>query len=339
MAEAQVYDTIIIGAGAAGLTAAIYASRRAMKTLVISQDVGGQAATTDEIENYPGVDFSDGPSMMMKFKDQGEKFGASFIFTEVTKVEKDVDAKGTPIFHISTATERFIGHSVILAYGLTHRHLGVPGEKELGGHGVSYCATCDAPLYKGKTVAVVGGGNSAVDAALLLAKICPKVYLVHRRQDFRAEAILVEQLKQLQIELVLDSEVKEIKGEGRVVSMVVYDVNDKAKERELTLQGIFVEVGFIVNSKLIEGLVELDQRKQIIISPDAETSQPGIFAAGDITTISYKQIVVSAGWGATAALKAYEYLQKVKGFRGVSIDWGLAKTPTIIATAIDPAKS
>lgn len=331
MAE-QAYDTIIVGAGAAGLTAAIYTSRRAMKTLVISQDVGGQAATTNEIENYPGVDFSDGPSMMNKFKAQGEKFGAQFVFAEVTKVEQAHDAEGKPLFFVSTPTERFTGHTVILAYGLTHRHLGVPGEKELGGRGVSYCATCDAPLFKGKAVAVVGGGNSAVDAVLLLAKLCPKVYLVHRRAEFRAEAFLLEQLKQPQVELVLDSEVKEIKGEGRVGSLVVYDVNDTAKERELPVQGIFVEVGFVVNSKLIEGLVELDQRKQVKISMDAETSTPGIFAAGDITTISYKQIIVSAGWGATAALKAYEYLQKTRGFRGVSIDWGLAKAPTAIAT-------
>lgn len=332
MAEAgQVYDTIIVGGGAAGLTAALYASRRAMKTLLVSQDIGGQAATTNEIENYPGVDFVDGPSLMSRFKGQGEKFGVQFVFAEVTKVEKTNDAESKPIFYISTPTDTYTGHTVILAYGLTHRHLGVPGEKELGGRGVSYCATCDAPLYRGKTVAVVGGGNSAVDAALLLAKLCPKVYLVHRRQDFRAEAVLVEQLKQPQIELVLDSEVKEIKGEARVGSLVVYNVNDKSQERELAVQGVFVEVGFVVNSKLIEGLVELDQRKQIKISMDAETSAPGIFAAGDITTISYKQIVISSGWGATAALKAYEYLQKVRGFRGVSTDWGLAKPPATVA--------
>jgi len=134
----------------------------------------------------------------------------------------------------------------------------------------------------------------------------------------------------------LNSEIKEIKGDVRVRSLVVTDARDASKTRELSVEGVFVEVGFIVNSKLIEGLVELDARKQIKISPDAETSQPGIFAAGDITTISYKQIVISAGWGATAALKAYEYLQKVKGFRGVSIDWGLAKAPTVIATAVEP---
>lgn len=335
-AEAQVYDTIIVGAGAAGLTAALYASRRAMKVLMVTQDIGGQAATTNEIENYPGVGFVTGPDLMNKFKEQAEQFGARIVYAEVTSLAKGDDAQGKPIFTISTNTESFVGHTVILAYGLTHRHLGVPGEKEFGAKGVSYCATCDAPLFKNKPVAVVGGGNSAVDAALLLAKLCPKVYLVHRREDFRAEAVLVEQLKQDHIELVLNAEVKEIKGDTRVRGLVVYDANDKTKERELPVEGVFVEVGFVVNSKLIEGLVELDARKQVKISTDAETSQPGVFAAGDITTISYKQIVISAGWGATAALKTYEYLQKVKGFRGVSIDWGLAKAPTVIATAAEP---
>jgi thioredoxin-disulfide reductase len=332
----QAYDVIIVGGGAAGLTAALYAARRAMKTLVVTQDIGGQAATTNEIENYPGVDFADGPSLMNRFKQQAEKFGAKFNFAEVIEIKKDLDESHKPIFFVRSNTQTFAGHSLILAYGLTHRHLGVPGEKEFGGKGVSYCATCDAPLFKNKTVAVVGGGNSAVDAALLLAKLCPKVYLIHRSENFRAEAVLLAQLKQPQIELILNAEVKEIKGDKMVKSIVVGDVIDKEKIREITLDGVFIEVGFVVNSKLIEGLVELDERKQIKINLNAETSEPGIFAAGDITTIVHKQIVISAGWGATAALKAYEYLQKTRGFRGVTIDWGLAKKPTTIATPTDP---
>lgn len=336
VATDQHYDVIIVGGGAAGLTAALYAARRAMRTLVVTQDIGGQAATTNEIENYPGVDFSDGPSLMNKFKQQAERFGAEFNFAEVIEIKKALDDSQKPYFVVRTNTSEFIGHSLILAYGLTHRHLGVPGEKEFGGRGVSYCATCDAPLFKGKTVAVVGGGNSAVDAALLLAKLCPKVYLIHRSENFRAEAVLVEQLKQPQIELVLNSEVKEIKGERTVKSLVLTSSIDKETTRELSVEGVFIEVGFVVNSKLIEGLVELDERKQVKINLNAETSEPGIFGAGDITNISYKQIVISAGWGATAALRAYEYLQKTRGFRGVTIDWGLAKKPTTVATPTDP---
>jgi thioredoxin-disulfide reductase len=323
MSEQKIYDTIIVGAGAAGLTAALYASRRAMKTLVISQDIGGQAAMTNEIENYPGVDFIPGPELMNKFKAQAEKFGAEFAYAEVVGISKNMDEKNTPVFTVSTNTDKYVGNSVILAFGLTHRHLGVPGEKEFGGKGVSYCATCDAPLFKGRTVAVVGGGNSGVDAALLLAKMCPKVYLVHQRAEFNAEAVLVEQLKQSSVELVLNSKIKEIQGDARVQKIIVQDVNDENKTRAIDTEGVFVEIGFIVDSKLIEGLVELDPRKQIKISTDAETSQPGIFAAG---------VVISAGWGATAALKAYEYLQKVKGFRGVSIDWGISKKSTTALT-------
>ncbi|MBI5733604.1 MAG: FAD-dependent oxidoreductase [Candidatus Kerfeldbacteria bacterium] len=330
----NIFDTIIVGGGAAGLTAAIYASRRAMKTLLLTQDIGGQAATTDEIENYPGVGFVSGPELMNKFKEQAEKFGTTILTGEVLSVTKEIDAEGKLIFVVATNTVKYVGYSVILAYGLTHRHLDVPGEKELGGRGVSYCATCDGPLFKGKIVAVVGGGNSAVDAALLFAKICPRVYLIHRSGDFKAEAVLVEQLRQPQIEVVLNSTVKEIKGEARVQEVVVQNINDST-ERSVKVDGIFIEVGYVVNSKLIEGLVELDNRKQIKISPDAETSQPGILAAGDITTISYKQIVISAGWGATAALKAYEYLQKTRGFRGVNIDWGVAKPLVAIKPKVD----
>jgi thioredoxin-disulfide reductase len=318
------FDVIIVGGGAAGLTAAIYTSRRAMKTLLITQDIGGQAATTNDIENYPGTGLITGPDLMNKFKDQAASFGTQFAYAEVTKINRQVDANQTPIFTVDTTKDSFVGQTVILAYGLTHRHLGAPGEDRLGGKGVTYCATCDGPLFKGKTVAVVGGGNSAVDAALFLAKICQKVYLIHRQPKLQAEAILVESLKQPNIELVLSSEIKEMKGESRLSSLVLTQGEAKT-EKELAVEGVFINIGYVVNSKLIEGLVDLDQRKQIKISFDAETSQPGIFAAGDITTIAFKQVVISAGWGATAALKAYEYLQRVKGFRGVNIDWGLAK--------------
>lgn len=319
------YDSIIIGAGAAGLTAALYAARRAMNVLVISQDVGGQAATTNEIENYPGVGLISGPELMNGFKKQADNFGAKFSFEMVIGVTKENDQDNTPLFRIKTNNNEYIANTVILAYGLTHRHLGVPGEEELGGKGVTYCATCDGPLYRNKKVVVVGGGNSAVDAALLLSKIASQVYLVHRNNGFTAEAVLVEQLKQPNIEVILNSQVKEIKGQDRVTSVLVNQIANVNETREIEVDGVFVEVGYVVNSKLIEGLVDLDNRKQIKISPDAETSQPGIFAAGDITTISFKQIVISSGWGATAALKAYEYLQKVKGFRGVNIDWGIKK--------------
>ena len=332
--EKITYDCIIVGGGAAGLTASIYTSRRGMKTLLISPDIGGQAATTNEIENYPGVGLIDGPTLMNKFKEQSESVGTKFLYAEVISIVKSADEKGLPIFTVTTNTESFVSYTVILAFGLSHRHLGVPGETEFAGKGVSYCATCDAPFFKNKNVAVVGGGNSAVDAALLLAQWCPKVYLIHRTKEFKAEAVLVEQLKQPNIEILLDKETVEIKGDQRVMSIVVRDVNNPEQVQELPLDGVFVEIGFIANTKWLQDLVEFDERKQIKVNRDCETSQPGVLAAGDVTTISYKQIVISAGEGATAALKTYSYLQKARGFRGVNIDWGLKKSPTPIATQI-----
>lgn len=312
------YDIIIVGGGPAGMTAALYASRRALKTLVISQDIGGQASLTLEVENYPGFEFSNGLELMEKFKKHAEKFGAEFLIDEVQKVEKKKDSN----FIVKTASEDFNAEAVILAFGLSHQHLNVPGEERLTGRGVSYCATCDAPLFKGKKVAVVGGGNSAVEAAIYLSELASQVYLVHRRLEFKAEEFLANQLPGLSnLDTVLNSVVKEIKGKDRVESMVVADAIDRQKIREIPVDGVFIEIGLMVKADFIKGLVDLNKRNEIIITPDCETSVAGIFAAGDVTTVSYKQIVISAGEGSKAALRAYLYLQKKRGQKGVVIDW------------------
>lgn len=304
------YDTVIIGAGAAGLSAAIYAARRAMKTLLLSVDIGGQTATTPAIENYPGFESIDGLELMMKFKEQAEKSGSEVKLEEVQAVERKPD--GT--FTVRTASNTYDTQTVIFTHGLKHRHLGVPGEDSFSGKGVSYCATCDAPLFKKKVTAVVGGGSAAVDAAILLAKLCPKVYLIHRKEKFRAEEVLLERLKTHEnIELHLNRVVKEIKGEQTVKSVVIANVKDSTKTRELEIAGLFVEIGFEVDDRLMAGLVELTEQKAIKISRECETSVPGIFAAGDVTTVKYKQTVIAAGEGATAALQAYAYLLKKKG--------------------------
>lgn len=316
----MVYDVIIIGAGPAGLTAAIYTTRRAMKTLVISQDIGGQVATTPDVENYPGFDYIEGPDLMQKFHKQAEKFGAEFVFEEIKEIKKQGDT-----FEAISNTKTYQARAVILAFGLTHRHLGVPGEEEFGGKGVSYCATCDAPLFKGKDVAVVGGGSSALDAALLLSKIANKVYLVHRRDQFRGEEVLVERVKKDDnIEILYNSKVAAIKGEQLVNSMVVADVKDETKTNEVKLSGVFIEIGFQVKGDLVKELIEVDDNKQIVISRDNETSVPGLLAAGDVTTIQYKQIIISAGEGAKAALQAYKYLNSGKNLN-IGVDWGTKK--------------
>lgn len=315
------YDTIIIGGGAAGLTAAIYAARRTLKTLVISQDIGGQAATTTHIENYPGYDLVDGAILMQKFQQQAQKFGAEFAYEEVQKIIKLDD----DTFKVKTPANEYTGKTLILAFGLTRQKLGMPGEEKLAGKGVAYCATCDAPLYKGKVVAVVGGGNSALDAALLLSKISPKVYLIHRRDEFRGEEVLVNEIKKAKnIELVLNSKPVAVNGDKLVESIVVSDVNDENKKREIKVQGVFVEIGLVAKPDIIKGLVDLDKKNQVITTKDGATSSPGIFAAGDITDIQYKQVVISAGEGAKAALQAYKYLQGKKG-APVGIDWGIKK--------------
>ncbi len=328
--EPKTYDVIIVGGGAAGLTAAIYAARRALKTLVVSQDIGGQAATTADIENYPGFEMIDGLELTTKFQKQAERFGAEVKLEEVRKIERAGDD-----FMVESTAGRYQGHSLILAFGLTHKHLGVPGEEPLIGKGVVYCATCDAPLFKGQRVAVVGGGNSAMDASLLMSKLSPEVHLLSKNDELRGERVLIDRLRQTRnITVHFQTQVKRVLGTDRVAGIVFTDAD--SREQTLEAEGIFVEIGFTVNSRLIEGLLELDSRKQIIVTRDNGTSIPGLFAAGDVTTIEQKQVVISAGEGAKAALSAYQYLQ-ARGFakKGVRIDWGV-KTPTHHETSPQP---
>ncbi len=315
------YDIIIIGAGAAGLTAAIYTNRRALKTLIISKDVGGQAALTTEVENYPAVGLIDGFDLMQKFMADAKKFGAELKSDEVIEIKaQDGD------FVVKTVGDEFSASAVILAFGLTPRDLGVPGEDEFKSKGVSYCATCDGPLYKGKDVMVVGGGNSALDAAEFVSRIANKVYLVHRRDVFRGDEILVDRVKkQKNIELILDSAVKEIKGNNTVESVIIYDVDNENETKEIAVQGVFVEVGHIAKTKWLGDLVDYDGHNSIVVNRNNKTKTKGLFAAGDVTDIDYKQIIISGGEGAKAALQAYKYLQTEKGIKGASLDWGTVK--------------
>ncbi len=299
----EIYDIIIIGGGPAGLTAGLYASRRALKTLVLSKDLGGQASITYDVENYPGVDLVDGLSLMKKFAEQSQKFGAEIRYGQVLKIEKKEN-----LFSVKTDQQNFISRSLVLAFGLMPTDLNVLGEQKYKGRGVSYCATCDGPLYKGKVVAVIGGGNSALDAAEYLAKIAAKVYLIHRRDQFRGEETVVKRLsKDVKVEMVLSSEIKEIKGDQFVKSIIVKD-NGREKLKEIEVNGVFVEIGYTPKTELVKGLIELNKKGEIITDKDTNTSQKGIFACGDVTDCSYKQIVISAGEGAKAALQAYKYL-------------------------------
>ena len=311
------YDVIIIGGACAGLSAATYAGRRAMKTLVITKDIGGQIATTPSVENYPGIDFITGPDLANEMLLQATKWGAEIVYEEVSKLEK----RGEKDFVVESAQgTKYYAKSLILAYGKTPRNLDVPGEWDYAGKGVSYCVTCDAPLYRNKTVVVVGGGSSAMEGALILSKICAKVYIVHRREEFRGEAVLLEQMNATpNIEKVLSSVSEEVIGNGQFVTALRTKHINTQETRDLEVNGIFVEIGFIVNSALVKDLVELDRLNQVVANNDQETSNTGVFAAGDITETRFKQAVISASEGAKAALTAYSYINDGKP---VGVDWG-----------------
>lgn len=313
----NIYDLIIIGAGPAGLTAGIYASRRKLRNLIVTKDIGGQAATIPHLLNYPGVEETDGFTLTDKMKNQATKFGSEFVYEEAKHVTKEADN-----FIVTTVTEqKYIAQSLILSFGVTPRNLDVPGEKEFTGKGVTYCANCDAPLFKDKVVAVVGGGNSALDAAEYLSKIAKKVYLIHRRNEFRGEEVLIEKVKKSpDIELLLERVIVKINGNKFVESIDVQNVTTE-EIQNVPVAGVFVEIGHVVNSTPIKEAVKLDSKNQIVIDEYCRTNEAGIFAAGDITNGDYKQVIIAAGEGAKAALSAYKYLQQKSGDNKPANDW------------------
>jgi thioredoxin reductase (NADPH) len=309
------YDLIIIGGGPAGLTAAIYACRRNLKTLLITIAVGGQVLEAERIENYPGFLGVKGSKLMERFQKQAIKSGAEIVLEEVKEI-KEIEGG----YAVKTNAKEYTGRAIILAFGRTPRNLNVPGEEKFRGKGVSYCATCDMPLFKEKTIAVVGGGNAALEAALYGSKVAKKVYLIHRRDEFRGFESFVEKIKKKEnVELVLSSIVTEIKGEDTVKSIVVQDLKTN-QLKELQVDGVFVEIGSEVKTDFIKNLVKLNENNQIVITnncetfyPDKDEIRPGVFAAGDVTSTPFKQIVTAAGEGCKAALQAYNYLHGIKG--------------------------
>ncbi len=307
------YDVLIIGAGPAGLAAALYTGRKKLKTAVVSIDVGGQGNLTSHIENYPGALPQSGMELMEKFHSQALKFGAELIFGKVVRIERKDD-----IFEVTVGHgEKYLARAVIAAFGKVPRQLGIPGEDKFMGRGVSTCATCDGPLYKNKVVAIVGGGNSAVEAALELSAHAKKVYLIHRRKEFRADEVTVDKIKNSpKIELVLEQVPVEVKGDKFVNAIVVEQVTDKVR-KELLVDGLFLEIGYMVDCSVVKSLVEINENNEIIVDMVGRTNCPGIFAAGDATNTPYKQAVIAAGDGARAALQAYAYLSGKK----VGPDW------------------
>ena len=303
------YDLIIIGSGPAGMTAGIYAARREMKTLIIGREVGGQMVWANEIENYPGFSKIASFELIGRIKQQTLDRGVEMKEDEVKKIE--LTAEGN--FLLYTGRETYEAKTVIVAMGLSPRRLTVPGEIEFNGKGVSYCANCDGPLYRNKVVAIIGGGNSALDAAEMMSKIASQVFLIHRNENFKAFDTLLDEVKNRKnIEICLDTEIKSIEGDGKVEKIKI--INNKTQvEKEIKVDGVFVEVGRIASTDLVDDLAERNEKKQIIASIKGETKTPGLFAAGDVTDCEFKQITVAMGQATVAALSAYQYLQLKKG--------------------------
>ena len=309
----HVYDMIIIGGSPAGYSAALYASRAGLDTVVIERmSPGGQMALTGDIDNYPGFEEGvDGFTLGMKMQQSAERFGAKTEYAEVTEV--DLSGK---IKKLETTSGTFLGKTVVISSGANPRELGIAGERELVGSGVHYCAHCDGRFYKDKTVIVVGGGNTAAADALYLARLAKKVYVVHRRDTLRATKIYHEPLLNAEnVEFVWNSSVTEIVAEGRVVGAKVTDVNT-GQVREIACDGIFVSIGRTPATAFLGGSVQLDDAGYIVADESTRTNAEGVFAVGDVRTKVLRQVVTAVADGAVAVHYAEEYIAGLESVRG-----------------------
>lgn len=300
----KIFDLIIIGSGPAGLAAAVYAERAKLDTITIEKSMvsGGQVLTTYEVDNYPGYPGISGYDLGTKFREHADKLGASFVEDEVQRVELD-----GPVKTVVCENDTYRTKAIIIATGAHHRKLGVPGEEELAGMGVSYCATCDGAFFRNKVTAVVGGGDVALEDAIFLARICKKVYVIHRRDEFRGAKSLQERLLELpNVEVIWDSVVDSINGSEVVESISL--TNKKTNEKtELPVQGVFIAVGITPVTDAFNGLIEMEGG-YIKASEDGRTSVDGIFAAGDVRTKQLRQIVTAVSDGANAITSVERYL-------------------------------
>jgi len=297
----KVYDLIILGAGPAGITASVYAARKKMDFLVLSLDIGGQTALSGDIENYTGYQFITGPELTLKFEEHMKAFSAPLNMPEAARdIQKEKD-----LIKVITDKNEYISKTIIVATGKRPRMLDVPGEKEFKNKGVTYCATCDGPLFKGKKVAVIGGGNSALDATLQLMKISPKVYMINIAQSLTGDPIMIESVKKsANVEIFNSSKVKEITGDKFVKSIAI---EKEGKAYNLDVEGIFIEIGLIPNSEF-DKITKHNEYGEVIVDCHNSTNIEGIFAAGDVTTVPEKQIVIACGEGSKATLSAFRYL-------------------------------
>lgn len=298
-------DLIILGGGPAGLTASIYAARKMLDFMVLTKDIGGQAMWSVKVENYLGYTPITGLELVEKFEEHVREFGIQIVYDPALKVEPQEEIRAFKV--VAESGKEYLAKSVIVATGKSPRYLNVPGEKEHIGRGVAFCATCDAPLFSGQKVAVVGGGNAALDAAMQLSDIASHVYVVSI-EDWTGDPVTRQKLEKKQNLTALKyHETLEVIGDGFVKGLKVRD-KKTGSEKVLEVTGVFVEIGSVPNSYVVKDVCQLNQAGEIVINCYTETSYPGIFAAGDVSSIPDKQIIIAAGEGAKAALRAYEYL-------------------------------
>ncbi|MBG9692742.1 thioredoxin-disulfide reductase [Lysinibacillus sphaericus] len=308
MSEEKIYDVVIIGAGPAGMTAAVYTSRANLSTLMIERGIpGGQMANTEEVENYPGFDTILGPELSTKMFDHAKKFGAEYAYGDVTEI---ID--GEEFKTIKSGTKEYKTRAIIITTGAEYKKMGVPGEKELGGRGVSYCAVCDGAFFKQKNLVVVGGGDSAVEEGVYLTRFADKVTIVHRRDKLRAQKILQDRaFANDKIDFIWNATVKEInEANGKVGSVTLQSTVD-GTESEFTTDGVFVYIGMLPLTKPFESLGILNDAGYILTNDNMETTIPGIFAAGDVREKSLRQIVTATGDGSIAAQAVQHFVEEL----------------------------
>ena len=299
------YDLIIVGAGPAGITASVYAARKRMKFLVVTKDIGGQAAWSGEVDNYTGCQFINGPELASKFEEHMKEYKIELKENEeVTELRKKSN-----LVQVKTGKGAYEAKTAIVASGKRSRELEVPGEKEYKNKGLTYCATCDGPLFSGKEVAVIGGGNSALDATLQMIKIANKVYLINITSSLGGDEVMRDKVtKSEKVSVLNDTQVTAILG-GKMVSGI--RVRKQGEEKTIPVQGVFVEIGLVPTSEFVRD-VEKNELGEIIVNCQCETNIPGIFAAGDVTDVFAKQIIVACGEGAKAAMCSFEYVNKTE---------------------------
>ncbi|TSC74635.1 MAG: hypothetical protein G01um101444_240 [Parcubacteria group bacterium Gr01-1014_44] len=312
MKDGQVYDLIIIGGSAAATAAGIYAARRNLNFKIITKDFGGEVATSGEIGNWPGINQTDGITLSQQFKEHLKFYGVEpEEGVMVEKITKQLDG----LFFISAKREEdvcdYSAKAVIITTGVHPKELNIPGEKEFRNKGVSYCTVCDGPLFVGKVTTVVGGGNSALEAGLMLADISTKVYVINKNPQFKGEQILIDKLiEKKNVEIIYSAKTTQIFGEQFVSGLKYAD--STGQEKELKTDGIFVHIGMVPNSALVPEGTEKNNFGEIVVNKNGETNIPGLYAAGDVTDVPHKQIVIAAGQGTIALLSAVNYLNRLK---------------------------